>query len=199
MKPLDFLGSPILLSTEFGSESADHRIKLRKALQTYVRDESHHLGRPIDRESADVLIDLSKPPRIPAWAISVSHCPVAGGFIAVPSEYALGFDLEIANRLTLPVLERVAATPREKELLRKLPIGDERAYFWVAKEAAIKAFGNAQPNARPHFGDVELTALDASAKTFRAENVGRVVRGRLYRILEIEATPIVAGIAQFDK
>lgn len=175
MRSLKFDDIDVHLSDAFGSASPDHRVRLRTALQKHIAQ--------LEPAASSVaqIGDLSKPPRIEGWAISVSHCPPLGGFIAKKSARAMGLDFEISSRVSREIAARVAAFPREKDFaeeIEKLPL--PQAIFWVAKEASIKAFGNRHPDLRPHFGIIEITSFDFDALTFAAAYEGAIARGRVF-------------------
>lgn len=82
----------------------------------------HHLLEPGSLPSVD------DPP------MSVSHCPLAGGFaLTAPStNVSIGYDLEATERVTAPIVSRIS----EPDELATAP---DPASLWVAKEATFKA------------------------------------------------------------
>lgn len=174
MTDFSFQGHPIHIAPEFGAKAAGHRRTIREALRNYVLSESVARGLPLDEAARTALSDLTKPPRVAGWAISITHCPLAGGFVAIPltpgkPAFAIGLDLEIASRLRAETIARIATFPDEKKLVSKIKDQLHLAYFWSAKEAAIKAFGHFDPGVIPHLGNVEVTMLNVTAKTFEAK------------------------------
>lgn len=80
-------------------------------------------------------MDLTEPsrrPHAPGLEISISHCPLAGGFALCDSQNTIGFDLEEAIRLQDSVVKRVS----QVEEFAQAP---SPAHLWVAKEAAFKS------------------------------------------------------------
>ncbi len=175
-------GLVIRTSREFGSTTDDHRARLRLALKNFITEETakvpgHH-GADF-QHAVEALANLKIRPRVPGWAISVSHCATLGGFLATKSADDVGIDFENQHRVSEPLAMRVASFPDEKNVLETLrDAGASWALFWVAKEAAIKAFGNRFPHEAPHFGEVEISAIDLSAGTFTARRDGLLARGR---------------------
>ncbi len=176
-------GTPIHTAAEFGSNALDHRSKLREALSTWVQN---FIISNDNRDSfADLttLSDLSKPPRLDGWAISVSHCPSLGGFIAAPSNSHVGLDFELTARVSSQIAHRVAAFPGETKLLEQIGAAEKPlAIFWAAKEAAIKAFGNSDPLSSPHFGIVEILDIDPEHATFTAAHLDRRACGYFFDV-----------------
>lgn len=67
------------------------------------------------------------------WNTSISHCGQAGGFIAAPEPYRVGFDIEIISRVKPEIAKRICEDP-EEALEAPSP-----SSLWVAKEACFKA------------------------------------------------------------
>lgn len=179
----------ITTSAEFGSSVPDHRLKLREALRERVRDQitatTGNAASPADLAPSDFLnlTDLSKPPRLSGWAISVSHCPSLGGFVAAPSNSHVGLDFELASRVSSQIARRVAAFAGEEKILEKVTSADRPlALFWAAKEAAIKAFGNRDPLLSPHFGIVEILDIDLEQSSFTAAHLESRARGHIFNV-----------------
>ena len=65
-------------------------------------------------------------------AVSVSHCPLLGGFVfSLNSNISIGLDMEIAARVSRKLVQRVS----HLEEITKAP---DNALLWTAKEAACK-------------------------------------------------------------
>lgn len=83
-----------------------------------------------------------------AREFSISHCPMAGGYVALnpgSSLKSLGLDLEVFSRIRKPVVERIR-NPKE-EFPQHLPF----QLLWSAKEAAFKSLkGREQPSVVGH-------------------------------------------------
>jgi hypothetical protein len=72
--------------------------------------------------------------------VSVSHCPMAGGFALTLSREFIGFDLEVASRVRPTLARRICQTEEE---FRSAP---DAAALWASKEAAYKSLrGFQQP------------------------------------------------------
>lgn len=73
------------------------------------------------------------PPRIPGISISISHCPVFGGFVFSPGkDISLGLDIEKADRVSFRSVKYVSG-------FREIEETPEPSFLWVAKEAAFKS------------------------------------------------------------
>jgi phosphopantetheinyl transferase (holo-ACP synthase) len=114
------------INPEWSSRHEGHRLEVRqevmRALQLRGWSLPNHLLEPGSLPSA------GDPP------MSVSHCPLAGGFaLTAPARnVSLGFDLEAIERVTAPIVSRISE-PKE------LAIAPDLASLWVAKEASYKA------------------------------------------------------------
>lgn len=101
------------------------RVELRKLL---VKDLESYFKNLSQKERENLLIPGRRPP---LSNISISHCPLLGGFIfSLDNNIALGLDIEKADRVGrsvqhLSTREEVNQSPSE-------------AFLWVAKEAAFK-------------------------------------------------------------
>ena len=120
------------LRPEWGSEQKDYRRLLRQRLVELCGNSAP--------AAPDQLMDLRRIPRVPGLSISVSHCPVVGGFLIVHNPFlTVGFDVEVAERIT-PEIENRMSLPGERD---RAPIPGAA---WVAKEATFKALiGTKQP------------------------------------------------------
>lgn len=183
MSTLEFEGAAIHLAPEFGSANPGHRDLIRESLQRFVTDSIHRSGRDVSSVEAKTIAawsNLNTRPSFAGWAISITHCPELGGFIASPNTTFLGLDVELTTRVSLKAAERVAVFPAEKKHLRSivaasLPV----ALFWVAKEASIKAFGNSTPDSPTHFGEVEIVDFDHEAGNFTGRREKAIACGKL--------------------
>lgn len=78
------------------------------------------------------LLIPGSPPRIPGVSISISHCPILGGFIfSHDKNISLGLDVEKMDRVSLQLVQRVSDFDEVNE-------APEVSFLWVAKEAAFK-------------------------------------------------------------
>jgi hypothetical protein len=131
----------IVLSPNWGAGSRrapddqEYRHEIRRGLLARLLASGHSVSA---LETAS-LLDLSRPPRIEGWRISVSHCAEIGGFAlarASQADAGLGFDVETESRVRPALVARVSS-PEE---LHKAP---SPACLWVAKESLFKALDGA--------------------------------------------------------
>ena len=188
----------IRTAREYGSLNPNHRSALRQELQSTVRSEAHKRGLFISPDDVERLIDLSAPPRLAACGISVSHCPELGGFAIDFDAAWIGFDVEVTSRLTSKVIERIAHFSTELTHIKNLR--EQAPLLWVAKEAAIKAYGNAFPDQAPHIGDVEIVTLDLKQMRFTTRRNGIHGAGQFLDMNgETTASTLVAAISTVDR
>lgn len=105
------------------SASNGHRLKIREALAERLHDPG--------------LLDLSKLPANESSSVSISHCPLAGGYALGSPNATLGFDLEDATRVRPAVVARVS-------LAHELTEAPSVPLLWTAKESAFKALRGVQ-------------------------------------------------------
>ena len=100
--------------------------------------------RPYDARAENLirLQNLREIPRLFGHALSISHCPDLGGFVLAPQfDGSIGFDIEIAARITVPIAARVLPHASESFLRDQLALAyasQIATSIWTAKEAAIK-------------------------------------------------------------
>ncbi|OFZ28359.1 MAG: hypothetical protein A2622_04470 [Bdellovibrionales bacterium RIFCSPHIGHO2_01_FULL_40_29] len=112
------------LSERFSSHQKNYRLHIRNHLiEKYV---AH-----FNPQQLASLTDLNILPLASRGYFSISHSLKLGGFSY--STLAHGFDLEDAERISMPVLERTS-TADERTM------APDAKYLWVAKEAAFKSF-----------------------------------------------------------
>ena len=124
--------------TAFNSKEVtwQERLELRKKL---VQELKHHYSFIIDQKAGGISVklwdNLLKPSgslKNPLVAISISHCPILGGFIfSFDKRLSLGLDVELVYRLTDKLLSRIST----KDELKAAP---GAAFLWAAKEASFK-------------------------------------------------------------
>ena len=207
MNELALDGLLIRTSREFGSSNANHRTQLRHALQDFIRSAAAKSQSGNEEEflrAVNALTNLAIRPRVPGWALSVSHCGTLGGFIAsknaANNATEVGIDFESASRVSESIAVRVAPFAGEKALLEMLKDTHAPwALFWVAKEAAIKAFGNRFPTEAPHFGEIEITSINLIARTFTARLHRLVSSGRFLDAIDEADASIVGAIASVSQ
>jgi phosphopantetheinyl transferase (holo-ACP synthase) len=170
---LNLEGLRCQLSEAFSSKVPEHRDKIRGALKGSISSNS----RGNSTESLDSLLDLQLLPRLYLEAISISHCPSLGGFVHLAkndSFLGIGFDIEIANRVSVAVARKVLPHSSELFLHTLLESEDSSipACIWAAKESAIKSIGNALSDRQIFSGNLALTkfasANDSLCFHFRA-------------------------------
>ncbi|MGE0631908.1 MAG: hypothetical protein AB7O96_05845 [Pseudobdellovibrionaceae bacterium] len=67
------------------------------------------------------------------WSASISHCGKAGGWVAVPAPYKIGFDIEEVSRVRPELARRICEEPDEE-----FTTAPSASSLWVAKEATFK-------------------------------------------------------------
>lgn len=83
-----------------------------------------------DTTPKNVVFDLTKPPRLNSYYVSISHSQTIGGFAL--SKKIIGFDIEDLSRVNETLIQRVAKKSPEPP---PFP-----AALWCALEASFKAF-----------------------------------------------------------
>jgi len=188
-RALDLSGLRCELSETFASKEPEHRDRIRQALKKSV---SHY-----STENLDSLSNLQVLPRLKQEAISVSHCPSLGGFVHLtkkPSLLGIGFDIEIADRVSVAVARKVLPHASELFLQKMVELEDPSvpACIWAAKESAIKSIGNALTDRQIFYGNLALTAF-ASANDDKCFHF----RAGLPDDVDIEARGIVRKTDQW--
>lgn len=103
-----------------------------KVVATWSSEKTNH--------SAMIHSDQLSNPETRGCFVSISHCPLAGGYAWITKPWQVGFDLEVSERVTHSIAERVSS-PQE---LAKAP-GPH--FLWAAKEATFKSLlGPHQPD-----------------------------------------------------
>lgn len=114
----------------------DMRIKIRQMLVEELDRISHELSAPIAENWPlnwrEKLHQLENRPYLPNVSISISHCPLVGGFIfSMDQHVSLGLDIEKVSRVNR-VIEYVSS----QEEIKQMPM---KPLLWVAKEAVFKS------------------------------------------------------------
>lgn len=107
----------IHLDLKSASTYSDHRLKLRKALYRKTKIKN--------------VLNLNHFPNIDPKYVSLSHCPVMGGFVI--SQQPVGLDLEQYQRLSSSVLKRIS-----KDEEQKLFTENQMKALWTVKESVYK-------------------------------------------------------------
>ena len=139
---LDIESALFKTSADWSSRSVNYRQNLRAALLTALADHGKFPDLTLSREDEFDLQNLSFPPQLRDHSISISHCPLAGGFVVCPlPDGHVGLDLEDRTKVTHEVVVRMGS--EEESLLAPDP-----ALLWAAKEATFKSLLKAsQPRA----------------------------------------------------
>lgn len=106
------------LQKKWASTYTDNRLLIRKDIYKALKHKS--------------VLDLTKIPRVPDKNISISHCPIMGGYIL--SDRPVGIDFEQYRRISLKLVERVIAK-EEGVFFKDYPY----QILWTIKESAYKA------------------------------------------------------------
>lgn len=116
------------IRSEWGAKQPNFREKLRQGIVQELAASQTAQGSDHDYHK---LLDLNELPSLEGHHISISHGQDLGGFVAT-TKGPVGFDLEMAKRVTTAAMERMAS----KEEIQQAP---SVASLWVAKEAVFKA------------------------------------------------------------
>jgi 4'-phosphopantetheinyl transferase EntD len=153
----------IRVSPQFGSRQEEHRSSIREALETMLTK--------LGLEGLEGVRDLSQAPRLPAGAVSISHCRLMGGWAYSASAERLGFDLELVERAR-PELVLRAATQAE------LDEAPSAVALWTAKEAAFKfLIGDKQPLTPKEIQITGWNFEDEGFYRFSAVYDGQIISG----------------------
>lgn len=109
------------IEKKWSSTYTDNRLLLRKDL--------------FKRFNQTSLLDLNETPKNLGQNVSISHCPVFGGYVI--SDRPIGFDIEQRRRISKPLVKRICDTVYEHELLDSYI--DDLVIFWGVKESAYKS------------------------------------------------------------
>ena len=114
---------------EFGNlgPTLERRIELRKSLVERLKISFGHFKKDWEK----LLLIPGEPPIIPDISISISHCPLMGGFVfSFDKKTSIGFDIEISDRVDRAI--EYLSTYKE---IKEAP---EKSLLWVAKESVFK-------------------------------------------------------------
>lgn len=110
----------LILDKAFCSKAPDFRIALRR-----------HLSVKTDNDPKVLVLDAL--PQLKSLDVSISHCPLTGGYLLAEKPWSVGLDLEASSRVELKHVQRLSQTSEQDFLM-------DPATLWTAKEAAFKAF-----------------------------------------------------------
>ncbi|MBK7889423.1 MAG: 4-phosphopantetheinyl transferase family protein [Bdellovibrionales bacterium] len=139
----------IQLSPNMGSSNPEYRTLIRQSLSSQLRQQAAQFDE-------GTILDLSRPPAVPDYAISISHTEDAGGFLYAKtrSHQRIGFDIESRERVRPAIVKRVLA-PGEAFNEGRI------TQHWCAKEAVVKALAHSTGQL-PLITDVRISWLDDS-------------------------------------
>ena len=126
---------------EWRAGGPDYRQTLRSAAQKSIEEHARGVQSwVVPNNLLQIFTDLNQPPQAPGLTCSISHCPLAGGFVfALNAKYQLGLDLENAKNVKSEIVMRIS-NPHEVET------APSPAIMWTAKEATFKSLlGPHQP------------------------------------------------------
>ncbi|MEQ1877868.1 MAG: hypothetical protein ABL958_14595, partial [Bdellovibrionia bacterium] len=106
------------VNESYNSKKPEHRRTLREALAA-------HLGNELNDSGRSSLANLDVPPEVDAVDISISHCPLIGGFLIVSKPWFVGFDLEVPERVAKKHVEKLSVQ-------NELALLDDPADLWTA-------------------------------------------------------------------
>lgn len=184
------------------SDWADRKTKRNRALirlELVKELKNYHKNKPNDPLSSEqnklnkknllLLKNLSRRPHFPEFTISVSHCPIAGGFVLCPTHrFQLGLDLEEAKRINLKLLTRTHTTD-------EISIAPQPHLLWSCKEAIFKSMQGFQPKT--------LTQITISQWKKRGQSwefkaaIDGIPQPHLYGLVT-EIGSLIIGIAKFQ-
>ncbi|MGE0763527.1 MAG: hypothetical protein AB7N80_09645 [Bdellovibrionales bacterium] len=183
----------LLWRRDWRAQEQNHRPILRAAALESLRElaQSKTPAVSLPANLKDVFQDLKKPPQVTGFTVSISHCPLAGGFaVAFSDEGQLGFDLENAAQVTPEIALRVSS----KQELEQAP---SPACLWTAKEATFKSLlGPAQPLVLSAIHLHNWHVLERGVWLFSAE-IQQLKAARIRGILKQE-NDLIVGLSQFS-
>lgn len=109
-------------SKELTSKTLDFRLQIRNKIYNKL----------FLSNFPDWMTDLDILPETDEYSISISHCPSYSGFACIKKPLSIGIDIESAERMKAPLIERISSAEERAKLLTP-------SYIWSAKEAAWKA------------------------------------------------------------
>lgn len=184
------LGLPdlqVILKNEWSSANADHRTKIREGL---IEELEKHVRLTADERSR--ILDLQQIPLHSHVGFSITHNKQCGGFALDPQGHAMGFDIEIIDRVKENLISRVAVSKEEAE---RAP---SAASLWVAKEAALKSLfrSGLQPNvvAEVEIGEWNLDHAIENCRLITTEEKLRNTRGCVMNLENMKLAVFAAGL-----
>ena len=157
------------------------RKHLVKELETSYRSLKKSLPEDFFGKHCEKLLTPGTRPDCSFAAISVSHCPVLGGFVfSFNQKITLGLDMEQSHRVNEQLMGRLSKT----EELQKAP---DPSFLWAAKEAAFKCLTLEQNRLIKHISitEWEKTASDSYHFHFQVEGQNTKGRGSAFLVDEL--------------
>ncbi|MCY4513325.1 MAG: hypothetical protein OXB86_06525, partial [Bdellovibrionales bacterium] len=162
----------------FGPEgpSWEARKELRKSLVTELETSYSSLKKTLPEDffgkHCENLLTPGARPDCSFAAISVSHCPVLGGFIfSFNQKISLGLDMEQSHRVNEQLIGRLSKT----EELQKAP---DPSLLWAAKEAAFKCMTPEQNLLLKHILIFKWIKIKPDHYHFYFQVEGQDIKGR---------------------
>lgn len=108
--------------------SWEKRLELRKTLVSHLKQASPTFF----EKNESHLLTPGQAPQSTIARISISHCPIVGGFVfSLNKKNSIGLDIEIKNRIHSNIIKRISQK-------KDCPAPSE-SLLWVAKEASFKS------------------------------------------------------------
>lgn len=135
----------VSMREDFSAKNPSHRHEIRQdALQTLTAKIA-----PEKQSTAFDTFLTDKIPQLPNFSLSISHCDLLGGWIAIPLPYQIGLDIESTKRINKKNLAK-ASTSGDHDF----PQSTSESLIWCAKEAAFKCL---HPQPQPvFFGKIQI-------------------------------------------
>ncbi|MBC86354.1 MAG: hypothetical protein CL677_04170 [Bdellovibrionaceae bacterium] len=127
------LNSEVLLLQTFPLQGRTHeerRLFLREQIITCFKDSPQWA---VPENELSTLKDLTQPPTLSSYNLSLSHSGDYGGFIVTEKSVQCGFDMESKARIHKDLIARISS-PEEME-----EFGEEYRFIWAFKESCFKA------------------------------------------------------------
>ncbi len=126
---IKFLGDDFIIrfSTDYGSQSSEHRHLIRQTIATEFGENWSELER-------QNFLDLQQIPKMPKLFASISHTHDHGVWIVGPRP--VGIDLEQTSRISEKIIARVCSA---EEISHTTKLFGSPLVLWTAKESAFKA------------------------------------------------------------
>jgi len=130
------------LKPQFGTQEANHRMAIREHI-VFEYDKSLKF-----REKKSI-VDLTVLPQSLSYYFSISHSAHLGGYVA--SNFPVGLDIELVNRVDKAILHRICSDAELKQIDHFPEIDPQtlNTVIWSAKESCFKALHIAKTETQP--------------------------------------------------